>query len=523
MVQLQHSFLALACLASQLALAVPQDSSSTASVLEQRQWHPPNDQWIFRTCPKQAEKCSDCGGDSRKKGFCNTGKPFESRYQYLQCLKQHPDGGCGLICPCIAEETGEPGTGLPPIIPFPPPPVGFVVPPAAVPSPKQVCNEDYTQTSCKDCEPLEGWCTKGDHAGCPCREECPADNDNKKPSCLAEDCKGENGSCTVGHYKGCKCGAKCPDPEKEVLICSTDACKGKENKCTTDTYNGCKCSTLTSDIYTLYSKAQVQEAEKIVTTLIEDMKRFDREQQAETNPDVTCVSRDYGKALPVDASLLNKLADKFCSGDTSKERSQDLTAKDASSSSYEDYKFHFEVNPGNDCKADCKAAFKSMTGTCQGIDSHSIQASASAKTSCGTEFTYKITKADTFTQSGLQERACHDRDQFGKHGDVRGGELSMSAISCTSVGDDRGIMRAGSDPIKLVHTYSGTQYRYTISWVENCKGDEIDVRYPRGGEHILGNSCWMLLTDNWEKCNNGGAGGYIDYGCVRYDFRPTHD
>lgn len=142
--------------------------------------------------------------------------------------------------------------GAPPIIPFPPIPVGFVPPPAAVPNPKteESCGNDYTKTSCKDCEPLDGWCTKGEKAGCPCREECPADDDDNKPSCSADDCKGEQGSCTIvshsprclsistnpsqGHHKGCKCKSECPNPDKKILVCSDDTCKSeKDNKCTT--------------------------------------------------------------------------------------------------------------------------------------------------------------------------------------------------------------------------------------------------------------------------------------------------
>lgn len=90
-------------------------------------------------------------------------------------------------------------TGLPPIIPFPLPPPGFVVPPAGVPNPKTPCKEDYTKTSCKDCKALEGWCTVGDNAGCPCKEECPADD--KKPKCSDDGCKGDDkGACTIVCY-----------------------------------------------------------------------------------------------------------------------------------------------------------------------------------------------------------------------------------------------------------------------------------------------------------------------------------
>ncbi|KAJ5912034.1 uncharacterized protein N7473_001337 [Penicillium subrubescens] len=154
------------------------------------------------------------------------------------------------------------------------------------------------------------------------------------------------------------------------------------------------------------------------------------------DPEVKCVNTAYSKAVSVDVSLMRMLANKFCSGDKNKKRSQDLTAKDVSSSAYKYYKFHFELDPGKNSKFDCNAVFKSITGKCQGYDSHSIQSQGGAKIDdCGASFSYKITvpdkpkpKPDTVTQHGLQPRKCHTKDQFGSHGDVRGGELSMPRL-----------------------------------------------------------------------------------------------
>ncbi|OGE54560.1 hypothetical protein PENARI_c006G07896 [Penicillium arizonense] len=468
MVQLKHSLLALA-LACQLVWAIPKDSTGPGSIIEQRGGGF-NDQYVFATCPNPPEKCSTCGGDSKKKGFCDNEKGRGWMSDYYRCKQWHKEG-CGLTCECVSEETGKPGSGLPLIIPFPPPPVGFIAPPAAVPNPKN------------------------------------------------------------GHYKDCKCKAECPKPEKEVLVCGDDTCKGKNNKCTTGTNEGCECYELTSEIYTLGTKSEVESFEKVLTKLVDSMKKQDEEAEKPKDPEVKCSSTDYSKAVSVDVSFMSKLADKFCSGDTSKKRSQDLTAKDVSSSAYENYKFHFELDPGKNCKTDCKAAFKSMTGKCQGYDSHSIQPEASAKVDdCGASFSYKITvpdkpkpKPDTFTQHGLQERKCHTADQFGSHGDVRGSEISMAATGCAGISDDKAKLKAGSDPIELKSTYGSTQFKFTMSWIENCEGDEQDARYPFGGAHNLGNTCWQLLLDDWQKCNNGGAGGSIDYSCVRYDFRPSFD
>ncbi|KAL4788934.1 hypothetical protein BDV19DRAFT_383508 [Aspergillus venezuelensis] len=530
MVHIRYSFLTFA-LAGQFTWAFPQESRSTGSMADQRQ--SPNDQFIFRICPSESRKCSECGGDSKKKGFCDTELAHGSTIEYRNCIRSRGENnGCGLVCKCTSEETGEPGTGLPPVIPLPLPPAGFVTAPAGVPNPKKVCNEDYTQTSCKDCEPKEGWCTKGDNAGCPCREECPADNDDNRPTCSDDDCKGEEESCTIGHYKGCKCKteANCPDPEKSVLLCSSDICKSEDDEtCTTDEYNGCECAVSSTDFYTTRSKADIQADEDTISKLVEDMKKFyegDDDDDNDDNDDndntrdleVTCSSKNYNDAIDVDTSFMNKLASRFCDGGMDKQRSQDLTAEDLGSSAYDKYNFHFELNPGDSCETDCEGVFKSMFGKCQGIDSHSLQAFASAEIKdCGASFSYEI------TQTGWKDRVCHDTNQWGDHGDVREWEIDPTARFCLGLEGDEAILKAGSDPITYERTLSGTDYKYIISWVENCEGTEMDIRYPTDEEEIIGNSCYWFLVQDWKQCNNGGSGGYIDYGCVRYDFRPSFD
>ncbi|KAL4804411.1 hypothetical protein BDV18DRAFT_162173 [Aspergillus unguis] len=517
---LKYTLLALASTA--VAWATP--SPESKSTLSTRQHF--NDQFVMAVCPRSPAKCSDCGGDSKKKGWCDNEIALGYRSEYLQCKKWH-DSGCGLVCECISEETGEPGTGLPPVIPFPIVP-GFAAPPPAVPRPSKECPEDYTGTSCESCEPLEGWCTTGERMGCPCREECPADDSEDKPSCTADDCAGEKGVCTIGHYKGCSCAAECPDPEEKVLACDNKVCEGKDEKCTTEKYDGCTCSTKADITYSLGSKADLDRAEKVLAAVVDDWKKFQQEQDEEDEaqkPTVTCGSRDRTKAVDVDTSFFNKLADKFCSGGTDKQRSQDLTAKDVSSGGYEGYTFHFELDPGTDCKADCKDAFKSMVGKCQGMDSHSLQPEASAEKDCGASFSYKITVLEkegdkTFTrENAWSERTCHARDQFGEHGPVDGNVVVWNAQPCGGYKE----MNEDSDEIEIMHTDKETQYKYTISWIENCKGDEVYVRAPEPGHDYNQNGCWMTLFRNWRNCDNGGAGGYIDYGCVRYDFRPTFD
>jgi hypothetical protein len=109
--------------------------------------------------------------------------------------------------------------------------------------------------------------------------------------------------------------------------------------------------------------AEVAGFEKVLAKLAESLKKQKEEADKPKDPEVKCVT-DYSKAVSVDVSFMRQLADKFCSGDKSKKRSQDMTAKDVSSSAYENYKFHFELDPGKNCKFDCNAIFKSITGKC---------------------------------------------------------------------------------------------------------------------------------------------------------------
>ena len=168
------------------------------------------------TCPDKKPKCSEkfCGGENpNKKGFCK--KPLDNRHTEAQkplgprYCKCDPKKGFvnsflffflfGFDHPVSRTLSKTPsddknGGGVP-IIPFPIPPPGFAPPPAGVPHPKKKdsCPTDYTNTDCEDCKAKAGWCTKGDHAGCPCQEHCPKDGDKKQPKCADDNCKGKNG------------------------------------------------------------------------------------------------------------------------------------------------------------------------------------------------------------------------------------------------------------------------------------------------------------------------------------------
>jgi hypothetical protein len=129
--------------------------------------------------------------------------------------------------------------------------------------------------------------------------------------------------------------------------------------------DGCACYELASVIFTIGSKSQAEKSEKIMAELSKYLKDHEGEGDQPKEPkEVKCSSTEYSKAVDVDISFMQKIADKFCDGDMSKKRSQDLTNRDVSSSAYDKYKFHLEFDPGKNCKTDCKATFKSIIGKC---------------------------------------------------------------------------------------------------------------------------------------------------------------
>lgn len=105
-------------------------------------------------------------------------------------------------------------------------------------------------------------------------------------------------------------------------------------------------------------------------------------------------------------------------------------------------------------------------------------------------------------------------------------------------------MKAGDKEIYW-HPVGGEYHQnYKISWIDGCiVVSEQSVELPIEGDPLI--ICGNLLLDNYYYCkpiiltyaqtlyalllivlhqtdtNNGGAGGWMDAGCLRYDFYIT--
>ncbi|KAI3395985.1 hypothetical protein diail_555 [Diaporthe ilicicola] len=66
--------------------------------------------------------------------------------------------------------------------------------------------------------------------------------------------------------------------------------------------------------------------------------------------------------------------------------------------------------------------------------------------------------------------------------------------------------------------FLGPTYRYNIHWIPGCVTTvpEQEIWGPIPGDTSV--TCPSLLSNDFLACNNGGAGGWIDAGCLRYTF-----
>lgn len=80
-------------------------------------------------------------------------------------------------------------------------------------------------------------------------------------------------------------------------------------------------------------------------------------------PKVNC-SNNYGDAISMEKSFLEKLADKFCSGD---KHEAVLDSSDIGSNQDNGSPVAFKYNPGKGCQATCKQAFQALFNECMNL------------------------------------------------------------------------------------------------------------------------------------------------------------
>ncbi|KAF7546067.1 hypothetical protein G7Z17_g8691 [Cylindrodendrum hubeiense] len=123
----------------------------------------------------------------------------------------------------------------------------------------------------------------------------------------------------------------------------------------------------------------------------------------------------------------------------------------------------------------------------------------------------------------LKDVVCEDENDFLGHGDVS--PQSQAGFAETFCGGDLAEERSktlGPDDDameELKRDGGGISYNYSISWIKGCK-IEVDTQYvqwPIGDEDRF-SSCSQIFQKAYDDCINGGVGGCIDAGCLRYRF-----
>ncbi|TRX94651.1 hypothetical protein FHL15_004423 [Xylaria flabelliformis] len=117
---------------------------------------------------------------------------------------------------------------------------------------------------------------------------------------------------------------------------------------------------------------------------------------------------------------------------------------------------------------------------------------------------------------------CFDESDFPGHADIQSGdqdELSgiFSGID-VGTGDDDTI-GPGDMAIRLRGVDGhGVNYDYSCEWVAGCvtEVDRQSFRFPLGSPSLI--TAYLLVREDYTKCNNGGVGGSCQAGCLLYTF-----
>lgn len=142
---------------------------------------------------------------------------------------------------------------------------------------------------------------------------------------------------------------------------------------------------------------------------------------------------------------------------------------------------------------------------------------------------YPATATASIAALALGRFHCNDEADFPGHGPIVGDDVrlgSQQACMNTALTEDE--MYDGQSPITYSMTLSNVPYSFAISWVAGCKTtvDKVSPARPlnQTSQDAPGHGvvCTDLLYDNWANCTgNGGVGGYVDAGCLRYSFTPS--
>ncbi|KAF2220086.1 hypothetical protein BDZ85DRAFT_204310, partial [Elsinoe ampelina] len=197
--------------------------------------------------------------------------------------------------------------------------------------------------------------------------------------------------------------------------------------------------------------------------------------------------------------------------------------------SFLDYRFHLAYEPKEgECSVPrddlCKNAWdklvKSKCGSNHGSLMDRMFVDASIDVGCA-KFSWQVDSLPApLPKPSFSPRSCHADSH---HRDVQdNAQLQYSQMACQYY--EGAVMKAGDKELYFgpPGIMPDNHQNFKISWVEGCETSAAEQKstFPIEGDAL---NCTTLMRENYQLCNNGGAGGFIDAGCLRYDFYPTSD
>lgn len=153
-------------------------------------------------------------------------------------------------------------------------------------------------------------------------------------------------------------------------------------------------------------------------------------------------------------------------------------------------------------------------------------ADSSIDVGCG-KFAWKVEKTaepePPEPELKVGERQCNDGYS---HHDVHNDQQKFWSETYCKWTAEGVTLNKGDDKLKEMYMhpigpYADLHQNFNISWVEGCEhaeGQKADLPIP-GDDSV---TCNGLMRGLYVECrDNGGAGGTIDAGCLRYHFWPT--
>ncbi|KAF4341816.1 hypothetical protein FBEOM_4273 [Fusarium beomiforme] len=209
--------------------------------------------------------------------------------------------------------------------------------------------------------------------------------------------------------------------------------------------------------------------------------------------------------------------------------------------------FNFEwTGADGACDLSCSKAFSQLQTSCfRPFWFPGLAAKGSVDVGCGT-YSYQVSREPTTTTTTTTTEAqttteqpkptatqaklemhnlqCNNEDDFKGHADIAHYSVGMVLLgACQEADEKQWTITPDSEPrVKEYKDRDTHKHRITWSWLDGCTMENKNAKLVdplnEGTLDIAGGSsrCEYALASAWANCVNGGVGGSIDVGCVRY-------